>query len=94
MEEIEFRIIFNGMPTNSGKEALGSILWDCYHDGNGYTCGEATFDNKDEACKTFYDLSQIVINPDYMTTGNLELLGRDETDNAYKLQDVAFWRRD
>ena len=94
MEEIEFRIIFNGMPTDSGKEALGSILWDCYHGGDGYTCGEVTFDNKDEAYKIFYKLSQIVINPDYMTTGDLELLGRDENDNAYKLRDVAFWRRD
>lgn len=96
MEQFAYRIVFNGMPTNSGKEVLGSILWDCYHGGDGYTCGEISFydKDKDEAYKIFYKLSQIVINPDYITTGDLELLGRDENDNAYKLRDVSFWRRD
>ena len=95
MKEIEFRIIFNGMPTDKGKEILGSILWDCYHGGDGYTCGEISFydKDKDEAYKIFYKLSQIVINPDYMTTGDLELLDRDEYGISRKIRDVEFWRR-
>ena len=95
MKEIEFRIIFNGMPTDKGKEVLGSILWDCYHGGDGYTCGEISFydKDKDEAYKIFYKLSQIVINPDYMTTGDLELLERDEYGISRKIRDVEFWRR-
>ena len=95
MKEIEFRIIFNGMPTDKGKEVLGSILWDCYHGGDGYTCGEISFydKDKDEAYKIFYKLSQIVINPDYMTTGDLELLDRDEYGISRKIRDVEFWRR-
>ena len=35
MEQCAYRIVFNGMPTDGGKEALGAILWDCYHGGNG-----------------------------------------------------------
>ena len=95
MKEIEFRIIFNGMPTDKGKEILGSILWDCYHGGDGYTCGEISFydKDKDEAYKIFYKLSQIVINPDYMKTGDLELLDRDEYGISRKIRDVEFWRR-
>ena len=95
MKEIEFRIIFNGMPTDKGKEVLGSILWDCYHGGDGYTCGEISFydKDKDEAYKIFYKLSQIVINPDYRTTGDLELLDRDEYGISRKIRDVEFWRR-
>ena len=95
MKEIEFRIIFNGMPTDKGKEVLGSILWDCYHGGDGYTCGEISFydKDKDEAYKIFYKISQIVINPDYMTTGDLELLDRDEYGISRKIRDVEFWRR-
>ena len=95
MKEIEFRIIFNGMPTDKGKEVLGSILWDCYHGGDGYTCGEISFydKDKDEAYKIFYKLSQIVINPDYMTTGDLELLDRDEYGISRKIRGVEFWRR-
>ena len=95
MKEIEFRIIFNGMPTDKGKEVLGSILWDCYHGGDGYTCGEISFyeKDKDEAYKIFYKLSQIVINPDYMKTGDLELLDRDEYGIYRKIRDVEFWIR-
>lgn len=93
MEQCTYRIVFNGMPTDGGKEALGAILWDCYHDGNGYTCGEIEFDDEDEAYKTFYELSKIVINPDYMKTGDLELLDRDEYGISRKIRDVEFWRR-
>ena len=56
MEQFAYRIVFNGMPTDGGKEALGAILWDCYHDGNGYTCGEIEFDDEGEAYKTFYEV--------------------------------------
>ena len=93
MEQCTYRIVFNGMPTDGGKEALGAILWDCYHDRNGYTCGEIEFDDEDEAYKTFYELSKIVINPDYMKTGDLELLDRDEYGISRKIRDVEFWRR-
>ena len=95
MEQCTYRIVFNGMPTDKGKEILGSILWDCYHGGDGYTCGEISFydKDKDEAYKIFYKLSQIVIKPDYMTTGDLELLDRDEYGISRKIRDVEFWRR-
>ena len=93
MEQRAYRIVFNGMPTDGGKEALSSILWDCYNDGNGYTCGEIEFDDEDEAYKTFYELSKIVINPDFMKTGDLELLDRDEYGISRKIRDVEFWRR-
>lgn len=95
MEQFAYRIIFNGMPTDSGKEVLGSILWDCYHGGDGYTCGEISFydKDKDKAYEIFYKLSQIVINPDYMKTGDLELLDRDEYGISRKIRDVEFWRR-
>lgn len=93
MEQCAYRIVFNGMPTDGGKEALGAILWGCYHDGNGYTCGEIEFDDEDEAYKTFYELSKIVINPDFMKTGDLELLDRDEYGIPHKIRDVEFWRR-
>lgn len=93
MEQCAYRIVFNGMPTDGGKEALGVILWDCYHDGNGYTCGEIEFDDEGEAYKTFYELSKIVINPNYMKTGDLELLDRDEYGISRKIRDVEFWRR-
>ena len=95
MEQCTYRIVFNGMPTDKGKEVLGSILWDCYHGGDGYTCGEISFydKDKDEAYKIFYKLSQIVINPDYMKTGDLELLDRDEYGISRKIRDVEFWIR-
>ena len=93
MEQCAYRIVFNGMPTDGGKEALGAILWDCYYDGNGYTCGEIEFDDDGEAYKTFYELSKIVINPDFMKTGDLELLDRDEYGISRKIRDVEFWRR-
>ena len=93
MEQCAYRIVFNGMPTDGGKEALGAILWDCYHDGNGYTCGEIEFDDYGEAYKTFYELSKIIINPDFMKTGDLELLDRDEYGISRKIRDVEFWRR-
>ena len=93
MEQCAYRIVFNGMPTDGGKEALGAILWDCYHDGNGYTCGEIEFDDEGEAYKTFYELSKIVIDLDYMKTGDLELLDRDEYGISRKIRDVEFWRR-
>lgn len=93
MEQRAYRIVFNGMPTDGGKESLSAIMWDCYHDGNGYTCGEIEFDDEDEAYKTFYELSKIVINPDCMKTGDLELLDRDEYGIPHKIRDVEFWRR-